>query len=156
MATVTLEFAGQVGVEPRLVRLFAEEYTRAQVQAAGFLNPILQSMGQQVDVSDFVFAACKDGNFMFTPSFVGSGPIALKNVLSNSIRTGVSTTAGASASLSFTAPCTSSSVVFANWNTQTTPASILTVTPGNGSFTVVSSAAPGSSNLSWMVVTVSL
>lgn len=61
--------------------------------------------------------------------------------------------AGGNASQTITdAFCTATSTVVANWNTQTNPASILTVTPGVGSFVVVSSADPGASTLGYIIL----
>lgn len=60
--------------------------------------------------------------------------------------------AGGSATAVFTdAACTNSSNIVASWATQTNPASILTVTEGVGSFTVVSTADPGVSKLNYIL-----
>lgn len=60
--------------------------------------------------------------------------------------------AGGAAAQSFTdAFCTSSSVVLGNWVTQATPASVLTIVPGTGSFVVTSSANAGVGTFSYQI-----
>lgn len=60
--------------------------------------------------------------------------------------------AGGAAAQSFTdAFCTSASVVIGNWATQTTPASVLTIVPGTGSFIVTSSADAGVGTFSYTI-----
>ncbi len=60
--------------------------------------------------------------------------------------------AGGNAAQSFTdAFCTSGSVVVGNWATQTTPASVLTIVPGTGSFVVTSSADAGVGTFSYTI-----
>lgn len=59
---------------------------------------------------------------------------------------------GAAAQVVTDAFCTSSAcTVVANWRDTTTPASILTVLAGNGSFTVTSSADPGASHIDYII-----
>jgi hypothetical protein len=48
--------------------------------------------------------------------------------------------------------CTSSSTVVANWNTSTNAVTIEKVTPGNGSFVVLSSGDPGASTLGYIIM----
>lgn len=60
--------------------------------------------------------------------------------------------AGGSATQNFVdAFCTSSSNVVGNWNTQTNAASVLKITPGNGSFDVVSSADAGVGTFNYII-----
>ncbi len=60
--------------------------------------------------------------------------------------------AGGAAAQSFSdAFCTSASVVTGAWVTQTTPASVLTIVPGNGSFIVTSSANAGVGTFSYVI-----
>lgn len=61
---------------------------------------------------------------------------------------------GAAAQVVVDAFVTAASNIVASWNTQTNPASILTVTPGVGQFTVTSSADPGASTLNYIVTKV--
>jgi hypothetical protein len=61
---------------------------------------------------------------------------------------------GAAAQVVVDAFVTAASNIVASWNTQTNAASILTVTPGVGSFTVTSSADPGASTLNYIVTKV--
>lgn len=60
--------------------------------------------------------------------------------------------AGGSATQNFVdAFCTAASVVVGSWQTQTTPASILTIVPGVGSFDVVSSADAGVGTFNYVI-----
>lgn len=60
--------------------------------------------------------------------------------------------AGGSATATITdAFCTSGSTVVANWNTSANAVSIQKVTPGNGSFVVLSSGDPGVSTLNYII-----
>ena len=61
---------------------------------------------------------------------------------------------GAAAQIVVDAFVTAASNIVANWNTQTIPASILTVTPGVGQFTVTSTVDPGASTLNYIVTKV--
>lgn len=47
--------------------------------------------------------------------------------------------------------CTSSSNVIGNFSSQALPASVLTITPGNGSFVVVCSAVPGNFTFNYII-----
>jgi hypothetical protein len=61
--------------------------------------------------------------------------------------------AGGSATQNFVdAFCTAASVVVGSWQTQTTPASILTIVPGAGSFDVVSSADAGVGTFNYVIM----
>lgn len=61
--------------------------------------------------------------------------------------------AGGAASQSVTdAFCTATSTVIANWNTSANAVSIQKVTPGVGSFTVLSSGDPGASTLAYIIM----
>lgn len=61
--------------------------------------------------------------------------------------------AGGAAAQSFTdAFCTSGSNVIGNWNTQTNPASVLKIVPGNGSFVVTSSADAGVGTFNYVIM----
>lgn len=61
---------------------------------------------------------------------------------------------GAAAQVVVDAFVTAASNIVASWNTQANAASILTVTPGVGQFTVTSSADPGASTLNYIVTKV--
>lgn len=61
---------------------------------------------------------------------------------------------GAAAQVVVDAFVTAASNIVASWNTQTNAASILTVTPGVGNFTVTSTADPGASTLNYIVTKV--
>lgn len=76
MATVTVDFAGQVGVNPRLGRVLALDKTFTQVTTAGFLNAAVKSGEATVLPTDF-FAVTYNGGFgWFYPS-ISSGVITL-------------------------------------------------------------------------------
>lgn len=47
--------------------------------------------------------------------------------------------------------CTSSSNVIGNFSSQASPATVLTIVPGNGSFTVTCSAAPGNCTFNYII-----
>lgn len=60
--------------------------------------------------------------------------------------------AGGAATQSFTDTfCTTGSVVVGNWVTQTTPAEIITIAPGNGSFVVTSTGNAGAGTFSYVI-----
>lgn len=60
--------------------------------------------------------------------------------------------AGGAAAQSFTDTfCTTASNVVGNWNTQTNPASVLHIVPGNGSFVVTSSADAGAGTFNYII-----
>jgi hypothetical protein len=60
--------------------------------------------------------------------------------------------AGGNAAQSFTDDfCTSGSVVIGNWVTQTTPAEVIKIVPGNGSFVVTSTGDAGSGTFSYII-----
>lgn len=48
--------------------------------------------------------------------------------------------------------CTSSSNVIGNFSSQASPASVLTITPGNGSFVVTCSAVPGNFTFNYIII----
>lgn len=74
--TVTLDFAGQVGVNPRLGRVLALASNFAQVTAAGFLNPAQKAGEGAILPTDF-FAVTYQGGFgWFSPS-ISAGVITL-------------------------------------------------------------------------------
>jgi len=59
---------------------------------------------------------------------------------------------GAASQVVTDAFCTTVSTVMANWNTSANLVSIQKVTPGNGSFTVLSSGDPGASTLGYIIM----
>lgn len=61
---------------------------------------------------------------------------------------------GAAAQTINDAFCTAASNVVGNFNTQTNPASVLTITPGVGSFVVTASADPGASTFNYIITKV--
>jgi len=61
--------------------------------------------------------------------------------------------AGGDAAQSFTdAFCTSTSVVIGNWVSQTNPAEVVKIVPGNGSFVVTSTADAGAGTFSYVIL----
>lgn len=118
------------------------------------------SMGQTTTVS-IPDPAGATANFVVAPSALVSGNlvkasgtagllvdqgVAMKSVYAAAF-------AGGSATFTVTdAFCTSTSVVTGNWATQTNPASVYKITPGNGSFVVTSSADTGVSTFSYVIL----
>lgn len=66
---ITTDFAGQVGILPRLVRLLSDD-DYDTITAAGYLNGAA-AMGVTILPSDFIFASYSDGYGSFNPSFNG-------------------------------------------------------------------------------------
>lgn len=76
---------------------------------------------------------------------VATSPIRMKSVAAAVV-------AGGAASQVVTDTfCTTGSTVIANWNTSANAVTIQKVTPGNGSFTVLSSGDPGASTLGYII-----
>ncbi len=67
---ITTDFAGQVGVNPRLVRLLCDD-DYATVTTSGYLNGA-SGMGVTILPTDFVFACYLGGFGSFNPTIVGS------------------------------------------------------------------------------------
>lgn len=67
---LTTQFVGQVGVEPRLVRLLSTS-TLSQIVAANYINNNTDSTISLLP-TDFIFAVCSNGFGVFNPSFDGS------------------------------------------------------------------------------------
>lgn len=67
---LTTDFAGQVGVYPRLVRLLSDD-NYATVTGSGYLNNAAAS-GVSILPTDFIFASYAGGFTTFNPSIVGS------------------------------------------------------------------------------------
>lgn len=74
---IQFDFAGQVGVNPRLGRIVCTE-NLTEVTTAGFLNPA-SLMGNVIYPTDFIFIAYDDGTSgaMFRPSISATGVITL-------------------------------------------------------------------------------
>lgn len=58
---ITIDTAGQLGVNPRIVKIMAEEYTQAQLQEAGFLTNSGAFGASKIIESDAILAYCSDG-----------------------------------------------------------------------------------------------
>lgn len=67
---ITTDFAGQVGILPRLVRLLCDD-DYATVTASGYLNSAA-SLGITILPTDFIFASYSGGFGMFNPTISGS------------------------------------------------------------------------------------
>ena len=83
MAEVTMifDFAGQANeVVPRLVRLYAQNNTLAEVSASGFLNGYLKSQGYNLMATDFVAVVASDGNGWYQPVFTPGPPASVQLV----------------------------------------------------------------------------
>lgn len=111
------------------------------VNAGGAFNTTLSSgiMGQSTvyTIPDILAAT---GNIM-----VSTTALRVKMVAA-------AAAAGGAAAQSFTdAFCTTGSTVIGNWNTQTNPASVLKIVPGNGSFVVTSSADAGVGTFGYII-----
>ncbi len=77
MTTITLEFAGQSGVQPRLGRVLALDKTYSEIITAGFLNEPARVSGNSVLPTDFIAIVYEDGASWFNPSISSSGVITL-------------------------------------------------------------------------------
>src|SRR5271154_7183435 len=67
---ITTDFAGQIGVIPRLVRVEStDDY--AVATAAGYLNGVA-GMGVQIAPTDFIFMSYSGGSGVFIPSLSGT------------------------------------------------------------------------------------
>ncbi len=69
----------QDGSNSRICRMKCEN-TLAQVDDAGFLNPLIAAQGLTLYSSDFVFVAASDGNQIFKP-VIGAGGVITLTVL---------------------------------------------------------------------------
>jgi hypothetical protein len=67
--TLVANFAGEVGVIPRLCRLYCPSNTLAEVAAAGFLDDYLSTQNISLLDTDFVFAVASDGHQIYKPVF---------------------------------------------------------------------------------------
>lgn len=70
ITSITTDFAGQVGVKPRLVRLLCDD-DYATVIASGYLNGAA-GMGASLEPTDFIFTCYEGGFGSFNPVFSGS------------------------------------------------------------------------------------
>ncbi len=81
----------------------------------------------------------------------GGIPVATSSIRMKSVADAAA--AGGSATQNFVdAFCTAASVVLGAWQTQTTPASILTIVPGAGSFDVISSVDAGVGTFNYLII----
>ncbi len=71
VVTITSEFAGEVGVVPRLVRVNAPGYTYANITTAGWLNTV-GGLGNPIQSTDIIAIYYSGGRNWFYPSFSGS------------------------------------------------------------------------------------
>jgi len=67
--TLVTNFAGEVGVVPRLCRLYCPSSTLSQVAAAGFLDNYLSTQNISLLATDFVFAVASNGHQVYKPVF---------------------------------------------------------------------------------------
>jgi len=67
---LTTDFAGQVGIQPRLVRLLSSD-TYSTITAPGYVSGV-SGMGVVLEPTDFVFASYDGGFGSFNPVFSGS------------------------------------------------------------------------------------
>ncbi len=67
--TLVTNFAGEVGVVPRLCRLYCPSNTLSQVAAAGFLDNYLSTQNISLLATDFVFAVASNGHQTYKPVF---------------------------------------------------------------------------------------
>ncbi len=67
--TLVTNFAGEVGVVPRLCRLYCPASTLSQVAAAGFLDNYLSTQNISLLATDFVFAVASNGHQVYKPVF---------------------------------------------------------------------------------------
>lgn len=80
--SITTEFAGQVGVKPRHVRIVTtDDY--ATITAAGYLNSF-NLMSNVIYPTDTIDVAYSDGHGLFTPSISG-GVITLEPMINSNI-----------------------------------------------------------------------
>lgn len=113
----------------------------AGVNAGGAFNTTISNgtMGQSTVYSLGDIGASTGG------IVVATTPIRMKAVAA-------AAAAGGAAAQSFTDTfCTSGSVVIGNWVTQTTPAEVIKIVPGNGSFVVTSTADAGVGTFSYII-----
>lgn len=140
------EFAGQVGVNPRLVRITSTD-NYATVIAAGYLNPA-NLMGYTINPTDFIFMAYNNGTDfgVFNPS-ISSGVITLVPYNSQNIvaaRSGTFAGGGTTFNISVSG-VTASSVAVANIHASTNSVSINKVTCSTNQIAITFSADPGAS-----------
>ncbi len=67
--TLVTNFAGEVGVIPRLCRLYCPSNTLSEVAAAGFLDDYLLTQNISLLATDFVFAVASNGHQVYKPVF---------------------------------------------------------------------------------------
>lgn len=82
MAVLSLvgNFAGELNVVPRLVRLHSSD-AMATILAAGYLDSAVNSLGVSILESDFIFVVASDGNHICTASIDGNGSIDLAQLV---------------------------------------------------------------------------
>lgn len=67
--TLIANFAGELGVTPRLCRLYCPANTLAEISAAGFMDNYLNTQNISLLATDFVFAVASDGHQIYKPVF---------------------------------------------------------------------------------------
>lgn len=67
--TLITNFAGEVGVVPRLCRLYCPNNTLSEVAAAAFLDNYLSTQNISLLATDFVFAVASNGHQIYKPVF---------------------------------------------------------------------------------------
>lgn len=67
--TLTINFAGESGVVPRLTRLYCPNNTLSEIAAAGFLDNYLNTQGHNLLATDFVMTVGSNGHQIYKPVF---------------------------------------------------------------------------------------
>lgn len=67
--TMVLNFAGEVGVIPRIGRLYCPNNTLSEVAAAAFLDNYLHTQSISLLATDFVMTVASDGHQVYKPVF---------------------------------------------------------------------------------------
>ena len=76
--TMTFDVAGQANeIVPRLVRLYAQNNTLAEIAVEGFLNRYLKSQGYNLMSTDFVAVVASDGDGWYQPTFTLGVPTSV-------------------------------------------------------------------------------
>ena len=73
----TINFPGELGVVPRIGRLYAPNNTLSQIAAAGFLDNYIKSQNFSVLATDFIAAVGSNGHQWYKPVFSASGSCQL-------------------------------------------------------------------------------
>lgn len=133
----------------------------AAVANTGNTNTTISNVAMgQASVISIPDPGTATADFMLAPAALVSGNLVKASGTAGlvvdagfAVRAQTVVNAGGSAAQTITdAFCTTGSVVVANWATQANPASVLKVTPGNGTFAITSSADAGTATLSYIII----